>query len=390
MDQAIEEALQRNLNLLAQRLNLSLSDAAIIAARVRPNPLFSLDVDHVNVAHLSKGDLTEAAARVDVPIILGGKRDRRIEVAEKDRRIVEAQLEDALRKLRQDAASACVDLIQAKANLALARDNLKTFEDLVRINERRVQAGALATVELKRSKVSMLQFQSGVKRAELELAGARTKLKTLLGRGSAPGEVDLADDLAIRPVETALDLAALHPEALARRPDLRALELGQARAEADLRLQEANGVVDLSWGAEYRWSAGDPSERLVGLFLSVPLPLFNPNAGEIARAQVQRLVAARQLDALKAEVMGDLRAAFEEFISARELVRSIEGELLQSAQEVRDAENRRYQAGATSFLEFLDAQRAFNDARQGLNDARATYRRAVIHLNAAAGGEVIR
>jgi len=56
---------------------------------------------------------------------------------------------------------------------------------------------------------------------------------------------------------------------------------------------------------------------------------------------------------------------------------------------VRDSENQRYQSGATSFLEFLDAQRAFNDARQSLNDAQATYRRAVIHLHAAVGIEVI-
>jgi len=77
-------------------------------------------------------------------------------------------------------------------------------------------------------------------------------------------------------------------------------------------------------------------------------------------------------------------------VSARELVRGIEDELLRSAQDVRDAERKRYESGATSFLEFLDAQRAFNDARQGLNDAWATYRRAVIHLQAGVGSEVMR
>jgi len=107
IDQAVDEALRRNLNLLAQRLNLSLADALLVAARVRPNPVLSLDVDHVNVAHLSKGDLTEAAARVDVPIVLGGKRDLRIDVAQRDRLIAENQFEDALRRLRQDVATVC-------------------------------------------------------------------------------------------------------------------------------------------------------------------------------------------------------------------------------------------------------------------------------------------
>ena len=390
IEQAVDEALRRNLTLLAQRLNLSIADAAIVAARVRPNPLLSLDVDHASITHLSKGDLMEAAARIDVPIVLGGKRDLRIEVAEKDRKIAEVQLEDSLRKLRQDVASACIDLVQAKANLDLARDNLKTFEDLVRINEKRALAGAIAASEMTRSKVAMLQFRSGVKRAELELSGAKTRLKTLLGRGTAQGDLDLSDELAITPNDQILELPTLNQQAFAMRPDLRALELGQARSQSDIRLQIANGIVDLSAGAEYRWNAEEPSERLVGLFLSVPIPLWNQNAGEIARAEAQRHQVTRQLDALKLDVAGDVRAAFDEFVSARDLVRSIEGELLQSAQQVRDAESKRYQSGATSFLDFIDAQRAFNDARQSLNDARATYRRAVIRLNSAVGSEVIR
>jgi cobalt-zinc-cadmium efflux system outer membrane protein len=389
-EQAVDEALLRNLSLLAQRVNLSIADALLVAARVSPNPVLSLDADHLNVVHISKGDLTEASARVDVPIVLGGKRDRRIEVANRDRTIAEVQLEDQLRRLRQDVASACVDLLQAKATLALAKDNLQTFQNLVRINERRLQAGAIAAVELKRSKVSLLQFQSSVQRAVLDLTGAKTKLKTLLGRGVETESVDIVDDLGAAPSNVALDFPALLQQAMGRRPDLRTLEVSVTRAEADLRLQIANGIVDLSAGTEYRWSAQDHSERLIGLFLSVPIPLFNQNAGEIARARAQLQLIARQLDALKNDLIGEVRAAYEEFNASRELVRTIEGDLLGSAEEVRDTENKRYEAGATSFLEFLDAQRAFNEARQSLNDARATYRHAVINVNAAVGSEVIR
>lgn len=390
LDQALDEALRKNLGLMAQRLNLSLSDAQIVAARVRPNPVLSLDVDHVNVAHLSHGDLTEAAARVDVPIVLGGKRDLRIEVAQADRRIAELQLEDAIRKLRMEVAGACIDLIQARANLELAADNLKTFEDLVRLNDRRVAAGAIAAVEGTRSKVAMLQFRSGVKRAELELTGARTRLKVLLGRSGSSGDVDLADGLPIRPSEAPADAERLSTRAMADRPDLRALELARTRAESDRKLQIANGIVDLSVGAEYRWNADQPQERLVGLFVSVPIPFFNQNAGEIARAEAQLQVSLRQRDALQAEVQGDVRTGVAEFNAARELVRSIEGELLQSAKEVRDSESGRYQSGAVSFLEFLDAQRAFNEARQSLQDAWAGYRRSVVKLNGGVGSEVIR
>jgi cobalt-zinc-cadmium efflux system outer membrane protein len=390
IDQAIDESFRRNLNLIAQRLNVSLAEAGIVAARIRPNPVLSLDADHINVLNINHGDLTEASVRVDVPIVLGGKRDARIDVAERDRKIAEIQIEDALRKLKQDVGSGCVDLIQAKANLALAKDNLKTFEDLVQLNDKRVAAGAIAPVERTRSKVQLLQFRSSVKRAELDLAGARTRLKSLIGRVTLDGDLDLTDDLKVIPADRIPSLVELREKAILARPDLKALEMSQARSEADLRLQIANGIVDLSAGAEYRWSAQDHSQRLIGLFFSVPIPLSNQNAGEIARAETQRLISLRQRDALRADVFTDVNAAYEELVSARELVRSIEDELLRSAQDVRDAERKRYESGATSFLEFLDAQRAFNDARQGLNDAWATYRRAVIHLQSGVGFEVMK
>ena len=83
-------------------------------------------------------------------------------------------------------------------------------------------------------------------RAELELSGARTRLKTLLGRGSSPGDVDLTDELAITPSVEALELQTLSQKAFASRPDLRALELGQVRAQSDIRLQIANGIGYLS------------------------------------------------------------------------------------------------------------------------------------------------
>lgn len=74
---------------------------------------------------------------------------------------------EAIRGLRVNVVNGCVDLIQAKANLALAREILKTYEDLFRINEARVNAGSVSPLELVRSRVAMLQFRGQVQRAQL-------------------------------------------------------------------------------------------------------------------------------------------------------------------------------------------------------------------------------
>src|SRR5437762_2897402 len=77
---------------------------------------------------------------------------------------------------------ACIDVMEAKARLALANDNLRSLDGIVRLNQVRLDSGAIAPVELTRSRVAMLQFRANVTTAELGLATSRTKLHTLLGR----------------------------------------------------------------------------------------------------------------------------------------------------------------------------------------------------------------
>ena len=66
-----------------------------------------------------------------MPFERGGKRQARLETAAIERRIAEAQIADAVRKLKQDVTLACIDLLEARARLALADDNLQSLERIV-------------------------------------------------------------------------------------------------------------------------------------------------------------------------------------------------------------------------------------------------------------------
>ena len=126
----------------------------------------------------------------------------------------------------------------------------------------------------------------------------------------------------------------------------------------------------------------------LGLFLSVPLPIFNRNQGEIARAQAQSEQLSRQLQALKAQVQTEIKVAVQEFQSTRDLVESIERDMLRPATQARDTVAYTYRSGASSLVEFLDAQRAFNETMQSYYETQANYRRAAMKLNVTLGKEV--
>ena len=87
------------------------------------------------------------------------------------------------------------------------------------------------------------------------------------------------------------------------RPDLLEVRQTQARNQADLRLQIAQGRIDYSAGMEYRRQQGvNGTGNSLGFFVSAPLPVFNRNQGEILRAQREIGQAAAQIHAQEARV----------------------------------------------------------------------------------------
>ena len=155
--------------------------------------------------------------------------------------------------------------------------------------------------------------------------------------------------------------------------------------QADLSLSW-HRVVDYTIGAEYRRQQGvNGTGSLAGLFFSVPLPIFNRNQGEIARAGAEHQKAALTASSLDASVAAEVASAYQEFESARQLLADVERDLLQPASDARAGTIYVYQAGATSLLDVLDAQRAYNDTMDTYYSAQAAYRRAEARLGLVTG-----
>ncbi len=393
---AVSESLQRNASLQTQRLNLSIADAAIVTAGLRPNPVMSGDADHLDLLGTGFDDTNNAGppeygVRVDFPIERGKKRDLRLDVAQVGRDLATAQLADAIRRLRIDVLVASIDVLEAKAKLALARENLETLQQLVDLNQRRLTSGAIAPLEATRSRVAMLQYRSNVRTAELTLAQARLRLLPLLGARPGDLPVDIDDVLAARPPDTPPVLSDLQATARAKRPDVLAARADQARSQADLRLQLGQAKIDYTVGTEYRRQQGTAGKgNMLGFFVSAPLPIFNRNQGEIARAQADQERTRQSAAAVDIDVNTEVASAFREYESSRRLLIEIEQDLLEPARSARAGTTYTYQAGATSLLDVLDAQRAFNDTMDSYYTAQAAYRRAEAKLALVAGEEVAR
>ncbi|HUQ92100.1 MAG TPA: TolC family protein [Bryobacteraceae bacterium] len=394
MEQAVAEALDRNLGLLAERYNISIADARIITARLRPNLVLSIGGDHLDLLGtgynaVNAAGPSEYSVRTDFVFERGRKRENRVAVAVTSKSVVELQLVNTLRGVVLEVQNAFVEVLLAKSNLVLATENLEAFRSIVRLNETRVKAGDLAEIELLRVQLAELQFENAVRQAELRAASARTRLRLLLGRTGQAGTFDVVGEL--RRDEVLLSLDTLREQARLRRPDVKALANDQARSLAELRLQIAQGAVDYTVGTEYRRQQGLAGRgNSLGVFFQTTIPVFNRNQGEIERTrQEQRQIEAR-MRALTAAVENEVDLAYMQFLTSQATLQKVETTMLPRAREVRQISQYSYTRGEATLIEFLDGQRAYNETVQIYNDARAEYARSLYQMDAATGSAASR
>jgi cobalt-zinc-cadmium efflux system outer membrane protein len=230
----------------------------------------------------------------------------------------------------------------------------------------------------------MLDLENAVSRADQTLRASRSRLWLLLGRSGPARLFEASGEFrrqAIAPEE-------MEHTALKQRPDFLAAEAEENRADAEVRLQLAQSHMDVTFGTEYRRQQGiNGKGNSLGFTVSVPLPLFNKNQGEIARARAEKNRAALETSALRAQVITEIRAALDLSETSRAQLDRIESVMLVQARRVREITNYSYQRGEASLLQFLDAERAYNDTMRSYADARAEYAKSLYLYEAAMGKE---
>ncbi len=392
LDQAVQEAIAKNLDLAAEKLNIPVAEARRITAALRPNPVLTISGQQLDLLGASYSNSSPVGPNLinihtDFPFERGHKRAERVALANEQKSLAELGVREVMRQVIAGVQSAFVDVQQAKENLALAKENLRSLEGVVSINEARFKAGDLAQVELDRSRLASLQYRTAVQQAQLQLDQAKVQLQQLMGRKQKNPDLDVTGTMRRDVVADAQPQIISH--ALLRRPDYLTTKQTQATSRADLRLQLANSKVDYSIGTEYSYQrAYGVGGSSLGLYFSIPLQIYNKNQGEIARAQREINLGAAKADALAASIQTEVEKAYRQYTVSRQLLTNVETDMLARARSVRDTTEYSYRRGEASLIEFLDAQRAFNDVMQTFNEARANYARSLYLIDTVSAATV--
>jgi cobalt-zinc-cadmium efflux system outer membrane protein len=397
LDGAIERLVGQNLNLLALRHEIDQAQADVLTASLRANPILYADTQFVPYGRFSRdrpGGPTQYDLNITYPIDVSRKRRARTIAAEKAKRVTEAQFQNAVRLQIDNLYTAYVDVVAAEETLRFSRAYADGITKLLNLNLELLKKGQIteATTEALRAQVEQAQFQ--VREATQALGRTTRTLAVVLNIPRA--EVDsLRVRAALRHIaELPMPMEALIQTALTSRPDLNAYRLGVARADADVKLAHAERFSDVYLlGQPYTFQDNRPyglkSPTSWAVGITVPLPIHNRNQGNIARAKSNAVQTRFELAAIERQIASEAEEAIRELELSREGVLELEREVLPASRRVRDAVFRRFQGGEANALEYLEAQRQYNDVVRQYRDALVRHRRSMLDLNTAVGVRVL-
>ena len=372
----------------AADLSVDESRAQEITAFLRPNPTSTVGLDQFDP--LSPNPYRPLAYLF--PLISTsylhereGKRDLRLESAQKGTEITASQRADLERNLIFSLRGAFVQALQAKAILEVAHDNLTYYDRLLSVSQDRLSAGDISQVDMQRLDLQRAQYESDVQTAEVSARNAKIQLLQLLNLKTPVDQFDITGTFEYS--ETLLQSDELRRMALASRPDLAAAAQAVDKATTDHRLAVANGSADPTFSADI--GRNPPIPVYIGGSVSVPLRIFDRNQGEKARTEIEIDRTRRLQEIATSQIYADVDSALSTLNGNINLLRAYKAKYLDEAAKVRDTISFAYQNGGASLLDFLNAQNEYRSIRLSYLNLVASWFTSANQVNLAVGREVI-
>lgn len=374
--QALELARTRNLGIEAARRIRAVREAAIRTAGQRPNPAVGFEATQ---------DAPHQTLTFDLPVELGGRRSRRIDLATEEVSLADAELQTEFRIMRRELREAFYSLVAADERVQLAEDVVDISRRLRDAAQARFEAGAAPRLEV-------LQADLGVTRAEtdLELArsirvGFQAGLNSVLNfppQQTTTVSGSLADSVQPMTFEAAL------AQALTSNVDLVTLDRQIAVEQRRIDLLKAERTPTPVFSVRGLFNNPPEFNAGIGAGVNVDVPVFARNQGPIAESVATAAQLRAKREDTRRDVENSLYAIVTRLDARRRQVEAYAQRLVPTASNLETLAEESYRAGRTSVLGVLDAQRSLRDLRRDALQAALDLQLSLAELEEILGTEL--
>ena len=348
---ALDRAMTGNPTLLAAGARRAMGAAGVAVAGERINPEARVEFDR---------DTPHQAYTVAIPLELGGKRARRIDLAQAAIRTTDAEIAQLIAETRNDVRRAYFDRVAAEARLVLL-DDLQTITTRAREAARaRFEAGSAPRLELLQAELALAQAQNETTGARGTLAAARTQFNALLGL-----PLDTATTLSPADVQIQITFEAAMARARAESAELALIDRRLDEQRARVAVARSLQTPDVTPEAAITRGFGPDAEFQTGwkAALAVSIPIFTRHKAGVALEEAALAQLTAQRTAAESRIAGAVAAAIEIADGLRQQYVRYRDQILPQAVQVENMADDAYRLGQTGIAAYLQALQATRDVR---------------------------
>lgn len=390
-NEIVSLALQRSAELNAMQKEAEAKQFQALQNGSFSNP--TLDFEGVSGRLTGSPDERSYSLGINQEFSLNGKLRLRREAAEREADVIRLQRENTARLLKEELSTLVLDITLAAKHSELATELVKLNKDLVVIAGERFKAGDIPELELNLARVELARAESRLLDSLREKTVALTAISALTGLDK--NDINVTASFSASKLSQGREY--LIKQALASRPDLRALLRERVKSETELRLAKAEALPNLTVGLFVQWQQGvtevggmssTGSDKQLGVRLSMPIPVFDRNKNGVSAARVSLDAVDSRRMTLERSITAEIETGIARFSSAAEIARLYQQGIIPQLTENLKLTQEAYRLGEVGMLSVFDEQKNFYEVRESYLTAVHAENLAFVKLESATATEL--
>ncbi|MGD2114288.1 MAG: TolC family protein [Acidobacteriota bacterium] len=306
-----------------------------------------------------EGATTDRGVALRQELEIAGQRGKRTAAARAGLAAAQARLDRVRRRVGAAVEAAFAEAIRARALLRIAGADLELTRELVRFEERRLEAGAGTQIELNLARAAAGRAARRLHEETAAWEQARSRLADEVGSDPANPPVPAGGLPAATGNPPPLD--RLVRRALAERSDLRARTSDLEQARRRVSVERSLAVPNLEVGA---FAAREEGDDVTGVRAGIAIPLFDRNQGGIAEARAAESRAGAERADLELRVRREVASAHARYRTAAAAVQALDGLVVGTLRESLSLLRQAVDAGKVSASDVLLLRRELVEGRR--------------------------
>lgn len=333
------------------------------------------------------------ALQISQPVYTGGRVSANVNRARSTEAAAELRIEEARADIALQVREAYFQAVLSREMVRIAQESYELADAQLKQVELFREQGTASEFDVLSAQVERDNLQPGIVQAQTSERVAELNLKRLT---NIPADQPIELVTPLEPEIADVDRAALR-EALARRPELRALDETIEARESGVRLKRAERLPEVGLAGTFSYQAfpedispfGTDWRRdwSVGVQASIPVFTGFRNRGEIHQAEAELELAELEWEETRQSLELELNSALGDFDAASAQVEARRATVGEAERAVELAELR-FANGLATQLELSNVRLQLQEARTNEAQALFDYVDALARLERLSGGQI--